>query len=336
MSLFSVILMLMFIRAVEKRNPGSPTTYTYHRLMESYRTSGGPRQRTVLNLGKLDLPKDQWRSLADRIEQVCSGQMPLEPMEKPIEALAQHYAPLVEKREGRRQAWAAEQQSPDYRRIDLKSIREHRPRTIGAEYVARAYLRKLGMHRVFAEVGLGAKEAQIAELLVIGRLVRPGSERATGLWAKELSGVAELLGPQVKRLSHNALYRISDRLYESKEQIEEQLRHREAGLFGLEEKVILYDLTNTYFEGTGGECDDLQHGKSKEKRSDCPMITLALVVDEWGFAKRSEFFPGKVNEPATLEVMLDKLQAPAGATVVLDAGIGTEDNLQMLRAAGYH
>ena len=326
----------MFIRAVEKRNPGSPTTYTYHRLMESYRTSRGPRQRTVLNLGKLDLPKDQWKPLANRIEEILSGQLPLQPVDERIERLGAHYAPLVGQREGRREVKAVEQERPEYRRVDLKSVEQHRPRTLGAEYMSLAYLRKLGMQQIFAEVGLSVSETQIAELLVIARLVHPGSERATGEWAKHASGVGELIGAQVKRLSHNALYRVSDRLYENKEQIEGLLREKESGLFGLEEKIILYDLTNTYFEGTGGECDELQHGRSKEKRTDCPLMTIGLVVDEWGFAKHSEFFPGKVSEPETLKVMLDKLGAIEGATVVIDAGIGTAENLAMLREAGYH
>jgi len=326
----------MFIRAVEKRNPGSPTIYTYHRLMESYRTPRGPRQRTILNLGTLNLPKDQWKLLVDRIEEILSGQLPLQPVEEPIERLAAHYAPLVQQREGRRKAKAVEQERPEYRRVDLKSVEQHRGRTIGAEYVTLSYLRKLGMHRIFADVGLSVSETQIAELLVIARLVHPGSERATGVWSEHASGVAELIGAQVKKLSHNALYRVSDRLYENKEQIEGLLRDKESGLFGLEEKVILYDLTNTYFEGTGAECEELQHGRSKEKRTDCPLMTVGLVVDEWGFAKHSEFFPGKVSEPGTLGVMLQKLGALTGATVVIDAGIGTADNLAMLRSAGYH
>ena len=326
----------MFVRAVEKRNPGSPTTYTYHRLMESYRTSRGPRQRTILNLGRLDLPKQEWKLLAGRIEEILSGQLPLQPVAERIERLAGHYAPLVEQRDRRRETPAVEQEQPEYRRVDLKSVEQHRGRTIGAEYVSLAYLRKLGMQRIFAEVGLSVSETQIAELLVIARLVHPGSERATGVWAEHASGVGELIGAQVKKLSHNALYRVSDRLYENKEQIEGLLRDKENGLFGLEEKVILYDLTNTYFEGTGLQCDELQHGRSKEKRTDCPLMTVGLVIDEWGFAKHSEFFPGKVSEPGTLEVMLGKLGALKGATVVIDAGIGTADNLAMLREAGYH
>lgn len=326
----------MFIRAVRKQNPGSATTYTYHRLMESYRTGAGPRQRTILNLGKLDLPQQQWKLLAHRIEQILTGQQPLEPPDQHIEVLAQHYAPLVEQRDGRREAWQAEQDEPDYRRVDLKSLQQGRSRTIGAEYVALSYLKKLQMHRVFAEVGLDAREVQIAELLVVGRLVEPGSERATAVWARHLSGVAELIGPQVKKFSHNALYRVSDKLYENKQGIEDLLRRNAQGLFALEERIILYDLTNTHFESMGRECEDLQHGKSKQKRNDCPLITIGLVIDEWGFAKRCEFFPGNVSEPETLQVMLRELQAAEEATVVIDAGIGTEENLTMLREAGYH
>jgi transposase len=192
------------------------------------------------------------------------------------------------------------------------------------------------MPTIFREVGLNEREVQIGQLLVVGRLVCPGSEMATLEWAKHISGIGELLGSQIKRLSHNSLYRVSDKLYECKERIEESLREGEKGLFGLEERVILYDLTNTYFEGSSYQCSDLEHGKSKDKRNDCPLMSVGLVVDEWGFAKRSEFFGGKVDEPGTLEKMLHELGAAEGATVVVDAGIGTEENLELLKAGGYH
>lgn len=327
----------MFIKAIKKRNAGSPTTYVYHRLMESYRTSRGPRQRTVLNLGTLELPKSQWRDLARRIEQILAGQAPLQPpRQEAVEELAQHYAPLVRSRESRRAEWQAQQSQPEYRSVDLRSVEQHRPRSIGAEYVGLSYLRKLGMRRVFREVGLDEGQVVIAELLVVARMVHPSSELGTLGWSRHLSGIGELLGPRVKKLSGSALYRVSDRLYEHKEEIEGELRRRERGLFGLEEKVILYDLTNTFFEGEAYDCEELKHGKSKDKRSECPLMTVGLVIDEWGFAKRSEFFSGSVNEAQTLGEMLVELGAAAGATVVVDAGIATEENLLFLRSEGYH
>jgi transposase len=104
---------------------------------------------------------------------------------------------------------------------------------------------------------------------------------------------------------------------------------------GLNITVTLYDLTNTYFEGTAAANPKANNGRSKEKRSDCPLVTLGLVLDGSGFVRRSETFEGKVSEGQTLERMLIGLGAPTGALVVMDAGIATEANLIWLSEHGY-
>ena len=98
----------------------------------------------------------------------------------------------------------------------------------------------------------------------------------------------------------------------------------------------LYDLTNTYFEGIAAGVAKAKRGRSKECRSDCPLVTLAMVLDGSGFLRRSRVFAGNASEPATLKDMLTGLGAPPDATVVMDAGIATEANLTWLRAQGYH
>ena len=107
-------------------------------------------------------------------------------------------------------------------------------------------------------------------------------------------------------------------------------------LFGLRHTVTLYDLTNTFFEGEAAAQPRAERGHSKEKRSDCPLLTLGLVLDGSGFVRRSEVFSGAVNEDRTLASMLDALGAPADALVpVMDAGIATEANIAWLRENGY-
>jgi len=172
--------------------------------------------------------------------------------------------------------------------------------------------------------------------LVVGRLVAPASERATRIWLRERSGLSELLGAQIKKYSLNGLYRLTDALYARKGQIEERLRGTARELFDLKEQVILYDLTNTYFEGSHYASGELARGKSKDRRDECLLMTLGLVVDEWGFAKRSELFAGNASEPGTMQRMLKGLGAPPGATVIVDGGIGTKENLKKLRDWGYH
>jgi transposase len=133
------------------------------------------------------------------------------------------------------------------------------------------------------------------------------------------------------------LYRVSDQLLAHQAVLEAHLYQQERDLFSLTETITLYDLTNT-FEGTASGNPKAKRGHSKEKRSDCPLVTLALVLDASGFPKRSEVFAGNVSEPKTLEKMLQRLSLAPGAvapTVVLDAGIATEANLAWLTAQGY-
>jgi hypothetical protein len=138
----------------------------------------------------------------------------------------------------------------------------------------------MGMERILAQLGLSEEQQRIAALLIVGRLVAPTSERSTREWVRHRSGLSELLGNWVKGVSLSGLYRRTDTLHEGKDRIEELLRGEEKTLFGREEKIVLYDLTNTYFEGHRSGGPEVTCGKSKDKRNDCPLMTVGLVVDE--------------------------------------------------------
>ena len=131
------------------------------------------------------------------------------------------------------------------------------------------------------------------------------------------------------------LYRASDALVKHREAIEAHLFERTMGLFDLQPTVTLYDLTNTYFEGEAGAQPQAKRGHSKEKRSDCPLLTLGLMLDASGFVRRSQVFAGNVREHRTLAGMLEALDAPAGALVVMDRGVATEAAIRWLRDNGY-
>jgi transposase len=168
-------------------------------------------------------------------------------------------------------------------------------------------------------------------------MVHPASERETARWLRNDSCMAELLNDDFDRISDQALHRISDKLFEHKDIIEKSLSKNTDDLFALDNKLILYDLTNTYFESPKRGSCIAKYGKSKEKRTDCPLMTLALVVDGKGFPKRSQILEGNVSEPETLWDILEKLEmTECGSdhpkTVVIDAGIATNENLARLRS----
>ena len=135
-------------------------------------------------------------------------------------------------------------------------------------------------------------------------------------------------------MSH-MMYRASDLLMRHRSAIEEHLFGAAQTLFGFGETVTLYDLTNTYFEGEEAGNAKAKRGRSKEKRSDCALITLGLILDGSGFVRRSKTFAGKVSEGSTLQGMLEGLGASPGAMVIMDAGISTQANLDWLANNGY-
>jgi transposase len=333
----------MFIRrtTIKSRETGEPY-YTY-RLVESVRTAAGVRQHTVLNLGRnFEVPRAQWAPLAQRIGALLGGQLDLiaDGLDGQWEAMAEHIAARLVSRRGTavEEQTGGSAQERDYQRVDVARVEVIRPRSVGAEHVALEALRQLGLEYKLAELGFNRHQLAAAIGTLVGRMVQPGSELATHQWLQQRSGLGELLDYDFSALDLTRLYRVSDQLLAHRAALEAHLYQQERDLFALAETVTLYDLTNTFFEGTASANPKAKHGHSKEQRSDCPLVTLALVLDASGFPKRSEVFAGNVSEPKTLEKMLQRLCLAPDAvapTVVLDAGIATEENLAWLTAQGY-
>jgi transposase len=185
------------------------------------------------------------------------------------------------------------------------------------------------------DLGLSGPQRALIVGAIIGRMAAPGSERATHRWLGERSGLGELLEFDFEAAPLTPFYRAADLLMRHRTVIEQTVFARVSDLFGLNWTVTLYDLTNTFFEGAALGNPKAQRGHSKEKRSDCPLVTLGLVLDGSGFVRRSQTFDGQVTEGTTLAGMLEGLGAPRGALVVMDAGIATEENIQWLRTQGY-
>jgi transposase len=330
----------MYIRrtTIKSRHTGEPY-YTY-RLVESIREGERVRQRTLLNLGRhFEVPRAQWAALVQRIEHLVSGQPDLLPadLDAQWEEAAQRYAAqLIRTRASVAEGRATE--AADYQSVDLDSLELLRPRSVAIEHVALAALRQVGLDRKLEALGFNGPQRAAAIGTLIARMVAPGSELATYHWLQAQSDLGELIDFDYSDMDLMALYRISDQLLKHKGALEGFLYAQERTLFDFEEVITLYDLTNTYCEGTAKGNANAALGKSKEKRSDCPLVTLALVLDASGFPKRSEIFPGNVSEPGTLAQMLGKLTAEhrdKAPTVVLDAGIASAENIAWLVEHGY-
>lgn len=320
----------MFIRQTKTRNSTTGESYLTFRLVASERVGKQVRQRTLLNLGRqFSLAKDDWPLLCTRIEQILSGQGTLLPESAAFEALAQRYAARLVA--GRPSAASVHENSAvEYQEVDVNSLELVRPRSVGVEHAGLAAFSWLGLADVLESVGMNTGQRACALGGIIGRMACPGSELATWRWLRNRSAFGELVDVDFEGVPLMGLYRASDLLVRNREAIEKALFNRINDLFSLPATVTLYDLTNTYFEGEASSNAKAKRGHSKEKRSDCPLVTLGLVLDGSGFVRRSRMFEGNVSEGSTLEVMLKGLDAPEGALVIMDRGIATEANIAWL------
>jgi hypothetical protein len=347
----------MFIRKAATRNKSTDESYFTFRLVTSERTGKQVRQITLLNLGRyFDLPQRDWPRLCGRIDAVLAGQAGMLAEPEAIETLAQRYAArLIGTQPGPAAAPAAPPPpgpppaqptaaapsasaatpEPVYAEVDIASLQLTRPRTVGVEAAGVAAMERLGIDPILAGLGLNGVQRDAVAGLLIGRMAAPGSELATWRWLRERSALGELLGVDFEAMPLIRLYRTSDLLVRHRDKIETALFRTIQDLFGLPVTVTLYDLTNTYFEGAAAANTKAARGRSKEKRSDCPLVTLGLVLDGSGFVRRSKMFAGNVAEGMTLAEMLKGLTAPPGALVIMDAGIATAANIAWLKEQEY-
>ena len=326
---------IVFIRRTQTRRTQDGKPYFSHRLVHSERVGNAVRQRTLLNLGRhFDIPHAQWPQLCARIDDILAGQAPLvADCPHAVEHEAQRIAGQLVVRSA--QASGAAAGPTDVQPLDVDSLRLLRPRSVGVEQLGLWALEQLGLPALLADLGVNGALRAAAAGVIVGRLAHPASERATHRWLQERSGLGELLGVDFETVGAMQLYRASDALVKHREAIETHLFDRAMGLFDLQPTVTLYDLTNTYFEGEASEQPQAQRGHSKEKRSDCPLLTLGLMLDASGFVRRSKVFAGNVREQRTLAGMLEALEAPPGALVVMDRGVATEACVQWLRDHDY-
>lgn len=324
----------MFIRCTTIKTSKSGETYKSFRLVESERVNGKVKQRTLINLGRyFDVPQSQWQALSKRIDQLLTGQSAFLSIEldTQLEELAQRYAAQVIASRS-----TVSDEDIKFEAVDIGSLALVRPRRVGIEALALHAVKQLALDDKLAALGFNQRQVAAALGNIIGRMATPASELATHGWLQTTSGLGELMGVDFEAMGRDSLYQVSDLLWKHREAIETHLYQQERDLFNFTETITLYDLTNTFFEGEAKTNSKAKRGRSKEKRSDCALVTLGLVLDGSGFPRKSQVFPGNASEPQTLQTMLEGLEGRSGSTVILDAGIASEANIQYLIEHGYH
>lgn len=330
----------MYIRKTIKVDRKSGKTYAAFHLVESVRTERGPRQRVLLYMGaELNLPEEQHPLLAQCIEDIITDTQLLFSYPEEVKKLAQLYASQIIRRLSQETIEpSSEVVKPEFSNIDIHSIEQTEPRSIGAEHLLLQMASQLTLPEQLQKLGLSKTDVSIALGSIIARGVHPSSEREAYRWLCQCSGLGELLDFDFTKTTLHKFYKISDRLLSHKNTLEAELEKIEQQFHGYTSTIALYDLTNTYMEGQAEKNPKATYGISKERRNDCPLVTMGLVMNEHGFLSRTSLLAGNVSEPKTLQAMIESLQVHQSfikPTIVLDAGIATEENLLWLRENKY-
>jgi transposase len=334
----------MYFRSSIRRNPSTGQPGGYYRFVESYRNPGGRVcHRTVLTAGFLsDLTPEQLSLIQKGLNQRIEGldnqlfQQDNDPLVRAY--TEQFYLQMVK---GKRiDVPSKTVQNKDWQTIDMNSLKNKDVREVGAEWLCSQAIKQLGIDTFLGSKGWGPDQVSLATAHLISRAVYPASELKTSRWIRENSAVCEVTGCDAQLVTKDKLYGISHALYAEKDALEQYLSHRTNELFDLDDKIILYDLTNTYFEGEKRHSRIARFGRSKEKRSDARLVVMAVVVNPEGFIKYSTVYEGNKADCKTLADMIDKLRLATSETVkkalvVIDAGIATDENLELINGKGY-
>ena len=309
----------MFLRRYHRTKDGK--THTYYALVESVRTEAGPRQRVVAYLGELNHDQERrWqRTVVFHNRQGDGRQLRLFPDDDHVDL----------------------PDDPDVVRISLKSVGWANPRPFGDVWLGLWLWRHLKLDEIVERHIPRGKEtispADIVAIEVINRLCAPCSEFALAEHWYASTGLEDLLGVPDSAVTKDRLYRTLDHLLRAQEGIERDLKERLGTLFQLDYSLVLYDLTSTYFEGLAEENELARRGYSRDHRSDCKQVVVALVVTRDGFPLAHRTFAGNTHDLKTVQTIVTEIETQFGKTQriwVMDRGMISDESLKFLSEPG--
>lgn len=342
----------MFITKAKKyrqQDDGTILAYSYYRLTKSFRDSSGRiRKRNVLCLGDLDgYSKGERKELADMLtEMIENGQHVITDNARLRRAALDFYLkyrdseyarendPVLREEALRRER----EQRNDLITVHIDSLTQHEARTIGPEALCHSTLNVLQISKFLYSKGWSRDQVTLAMIQIIARSIYPYSELKTVKYLKENTALAELFKFDKEKITKDALYKSALRLWNVHRDLEDWLHQRVCDMFQLEEKILLFDITNAYFEGRMEDSDLCRFGRSKEKRNDCKIVVLAAVVNTEGLLVRTMIYEGNRQDKTTLEEVIGSISKEtspdAKKIVVMDVGFYTKDNIKWL--TGHH
>jgi transposase len=311
------------------------------KLIESYRDEASvPRHRTVVSLGDAPIERSSWKPIAKTVEDRLYGRDDL--ITRDLSEDEQQWTDRLVRQVESEGRWSAagqaEHAGPVIDGVLANEVSHTTTAELGTVLVGWQTWKKLGMDQLLGALGFNRAQSDAAAISVLNRLIDPVSEHSLLDWYRQTS-LPELMGNRLRGAGDDRFYRISDKLLDNQEAIEKHLCERQRSMFNLQRTVLLYDLTNTHFEGVCKRNPKAKRGMNKQKRNDCPQVVVGMLFDQFGFEMAHKVFEGSMNDGKSLVEMIGLFDAATDGDekpiVVLDGGIATRENLRLLRQHGF-
>ncbi len=328
----------MFFREKTSKNSKLPIL----QLVENIRTDKGPRQKLIVSLGtRIKITKENRSEVARIVKERLTGEQSLFAENPEFVGYADKIVKKIQtegKWHSAREIVCKHQDSLNEKAIAeifVDDVQHGHDREAGPVLIGHTFWERLHFPEILKDCEFTESQIRNAEISILNRLIVQDSENSILSWIDTVA-IDEILGIDTKKFGNDRFYRISDKLLKNSEYIEECLYQREKTLFNLKNTIFLYDLTNTYFEGVCANNPKAEYNANqKEKRSDCPQVVVALVIDREGFIRRHKIFNGKMTDVKSLKTILlelknDFLNQPM-PTIIFDRGMVSEDNMKLLK-----
>lgn len=337
-------------RKFRDQGDGTAIGYDYYRLTKSYIDKDGKtKHRSVLCLGELPgFSKEERNELAAMLTTMIEkGQGVMcdnrklyeEAMSQYVKYRNSRYAQendprLIAERKARE-----EEERKKAIAVKLDTLTQHEARIIGCENLCNSTMQLLEIRKYLHSKDWTREQIDLAIMQIIARAIYPYSELKTVRYLQENTALAEMFGIAKEKLTKDALYQSAKRLWAEHKGLEDWLHDRVCSMFGIEEKILLFDITNAYFEGKMENSELCQYGRSKEKRDDCKIVVLAAVVNTEGLLVRTMIYEGNRSDSTTVKEVVSSLakttSGEARRIVVMDAGFYSKENVKWLTGNGF-
>jgi transposase len=331
----------MFIRKVKNKYKGRE--YFNYQLVESVRTEKGPRHKVVCSLGSLAprSPED-WLKLSSRIEGALRGQDDLfdQGTDDELPGIISKIRNGKKRRgKAKPELQAAVEGEGEVVAVKTGSVRTEDLREAGPAHAGNEFWKRLGMGSILEGIGLSERAVKLTCAMTLNRLIHPSSEHAMPNWIRRVA-LSDIIGEDFSKLSEDSLYCNLDRLHPLRTEIESSLAERERSIFNLDDSILLYDLTSTYFEGAAELNPKAIRGYSRDKRPDCKQVIIGLAIGQEGFPVAHEVFKGNLKDSDSLGDMLDAMEKRTGPlegrTLVIDRGMAFDKNIDQVKSRKMH